>query len=593
VVTEETEPPSRSEGLPPGGDDAGPTSPPSGFIDRLRETDLFEGMVTSTPSALYVVDGDGIVHMWNPAAERLFGWSADEVLGRRLPIVDRANDAEFDALRASVMAGDGFVNVEATRRRKDGTAIELSLSTVPLRDRQGEIVAVFGVSQDMTRTRKAEAALLHQATHDPLTDLLNRRAFLELVQDEVDASRRQTALVFLDLDDFKDVNDTQGHHIGDALLREFAKRLRGSLRRDSVVGRLGGDEFGVLLVDVSERHVPEVVARLLEHSCGPFVVAGCRLVIHASAGIALCAHVSDAEEALRHADMAMYEAKRTARNSFRMFDANIQRAVVARVELAAALDRALDDDELDTYYQPVVSVGSGRVVGMEALVRWHRGENGVDPEHFIPLAEQTGTIGRLGRWVLDRACSQISRWSGEDRDYASLVMSVNLSPRQLHEPGLVDHVREILLHHGLEPGQLQLEVTETALTPDVPAAAAVLGRLRRLGVLLAIDDFGTGNSSLTLLRQMPFSILKIDRSFVAGIGTSPEDTAIVAATLGLAQSLGLVTTAEGVETDEQLAFLRHHGCDQAQGYLLGRPVTAAQFKTAAGSAASADEAIGR
>jgi diguanylate cyclase (GGDEF)-like protein/PAS domain S-box-containing protein len=541
----------------------------------ISEHEILQGMVWASPNALYVVDGRGRVQMWNPAAGRLFGWNAAEIIGHRLPIVDPVDEAEFEALLASVMGGGGFVGVEATRRRKDGSPVDLSISTVPLRNPAGEVVAVFGIAQDLTRVRRAEAALLHQATHDPLTDLLNRRAFLEEVEAEVAMTGTRSMLVCLAIDDFKAVNDMHGHLAGDALLGRFAARLQGAMRPGSVVGRLGGDEFAALLVDVPPRGVHRAVQDLIHSISGQYDVDGRRSTVRVTAGVAPCRHADRPEETLQHADMALFEAKRMARGGFRIFDAAIQRTANERVEVTAAFDRALAEDELEIHFQPVLSVARGVLVGAEALVRWRRADGGwVAPEHFIPMVEQTGAINTLGDWVLEQACSQMRRWTDGSADAAALVVSVNLSPRQLHDPSLVDRVRDVLTRHGIPPGRLQLEVTETALTPDGPAAAAILRRLRRLGVLLAIDDFGTGHSSLTLLRQMPFNVLKVDKSFVQGIGTSADDSAIVAATLGLAQSLGLETTAEGVETPAQLDFLRRHGCDHAQGYLLGRPAPA-------------------
>jgi diguanylate cyclase (GGDEF)-like protein/PAS domain S-box-containing protein len=554
--------------------DAGPDVLAAHFELGARE--LVQAMVERTPNALYVMDARGHVQMWNAAAETLFGWTAEEVHGRRLPIVDASDGCDLDDRIEAVMAGAEFIGEEVTRRRKDGRSVELSTSTVPLSDGKGRIVAVFVISQDLTRTRRAEEAVLHHTAHDPLTELLNRRAFLEAVEVEVAKPGSHSMLVYVDIDDFGSVNDGHGHHTGDDILRHFADRLRHTVRPGSVLGRLGGDEFGVLLVDVPPRRVTAAVARILESVSGPYAVDGRRFTVRASAGVAPVHGAGRAEEALRRADMALYEAKRSARGGFRVFDSEIQRTVVQRVEVATAFERALADDELEIHYQPIVAVASGVLVGMEALVRWRRADGTwVPPAHFIPIVEQTGAINSLGDWVLERACSQLRRWADAAPVRAEgLVMSVNLSPRQLHDPSLVSRVRAALGRHGLTPGRLQLEVTETAITPDGPAAAAVLTQLRRLGVLLAIDDFGTGNSSLTLLRQMPFNALKVDRSFVTGIGTSAEDSAIVSATLGLAQSLGLLTTAEGVETPEQLAFLRAHGCDQAQGYLLGRPAPA-------------------
>ncbi len=522
------------------------------------------------------MDSAGIVRMWNRGAVALFGWSAQEALGKRVPFIAPEMEPEYDFFHTMVMSGKGFVGVETARRRKDGTDIDISISMVPLRSKNGSVVAVLGLSYDMTPVRAADAAAVHQANHDVLTGLPNRAAFLTALGDETSQPRSKAALLYLDIDNFQDVNDTQGHLLGDQLLGLISGRLRQSVRPKDMLARLGGDEFGVLLADVGPRSVSGASKQLIGAVSGKYALGGIQLTLGASAGVAFCNSADNAEQALRQAEMAMYEAKRTSRGTFKIFDDAMEKALVERVGLAGALRQALDNGQLEVYYQPIISLHSGSVVSVEALARWHHPSYGwVPPDRFIPLAENAGTIGQLGRWVLNQACSQLRSWQlaypGSLTD--ALVMSVNLSGFQLSDKRLVSCVRSALTSNELIPANLCLEVTETALTDDISASEAVLRRLRRLGVTLAIDDFGTGNSSLTLLRRMPFGVLKVDKSFVDGIAHSAEDAAIVKATLEMAHSLGLVSLAEGVETADQLSFLRAHGCQEVQGYLLGRPVS--------------------
>jgi diguanylate cyclase (GGDEF)-like protein/PAS domain S-box-containing protein len=540
----------------------------------LSERELLRAVVAESPVAQYVVAADGVVYMWNRAAAELFGWSAAEAVGRRLPIVGPPDDDEFNELRARVIGGQGFSGLETFRQRKDGTRIEVAISTVPLRDAQGAVVAVLGSSVDLTESRRAAAALMHQATHDALTGLPNRTAFLEAVSREMARSWSPAVLVYLNIDNFKDVNDTRGHRVGDELLQRFAERLSRSARPRDVVGCLGGDDFAILLTDVAPDRAAALAQDILLTATAAYSVGGREVSVQASAGLTACGGAHDAMEALGQADVALHQAKRLARGGLAIFDHAMQRALAERVELVEELQSALAGDAIQVHYQPIISLRTRSVVGVEALARWNHPRLGwVLPDRFIPLIEATGDIGSLGTRVLGEACAQLSRWQTQYPDSlaSSLAMSVNVSTVELDDPFLVTRVHEALTRNGLAAQRLCLEVTETALTRDLDEARRTLSQLTSLGVGLAIDDFGTGHASLTLVRDMPFEKIKIDGSFVEGIGTDEKNAAIVVATLDLARALGLGTLAEGVQTREQLQFLIDHGCEQAQGFLFGHP----------------------
>lgn len=534
------------------------------------DEELLHAVVASSPLALYVVDLAGKVQLWNPACETLFGWTSAEALGRRLPFVGPDSQDEFDRLRHQALVSGSFTNVEGTRQHRDGHAIELSISTVALHDRTGTPRAVLGISQDITARKAAEAALLRQTQFDALTGLHSRGYFFDLLDAAMARPRCRDGVVYLDLDNFKDVNDSYGHEVGDGLLVEFARLLREAAEPGDVVARMGGDEFAVLIHGVGPKTIESRVRRLYDGLNVPVETADQNFSVRVTGGASLCRPPASRAEVLRAADVAMYEAKKVCRGRFLIFDRAMQDSVVRRVQLEAQLVRAIDRDELVVYYQPTFRLRDGGLAGVEALVRWRHPEHGLlPPGQFIPLAEASGAIVDLGRWVLERACEQLEAWHDAYPGAESMIMSINLSPRQLQDPDLLTMVTRTLDGVSFDPGRVQLEVTETVLAAE--GTEKVLRQLRDLGVHLAIDDFGTGYSSLSALRRCPFDTLKVDQSFVAGIEANSEDLAIVTATLGLGRALGLRTVAEGVETHRQLEVLTSSGCDEAQGYLLGRP----------------------
>ncbi len=433
--------------------------------------------------------------------------------------------------------------------------------------------------------RHSQGQLLHQALHDPLTDLPNRALFQDRLDHALARATRDsehTAVALLDLDDFKAVNDSLGHAVGDELLVAVARRISDAIRADDTVARLGGDEFAILLEETVEVVALGVTDRVLEALRQPLIVAGRPVMVQASIGIASSRDAEDGTALVRNADLAMYAAKSAGRARIEVFHPGMHEAVLARLELETdlrhALEKALEDDQFHLLYQPRVSISTQRMSGVEALVRWEHPERGVvSPLDFIPLAEDTGLIVPIGAWILEEACRQGAKWQASSPAGLPIVISVNVSARQF-EPGLIDTVRRALTTTGMDPARLCLELTETALMHDVGAAVETLHALKALGVTISVDDFGTGYSSLTYLKQFPLDELKIDKSFVDGLVDDPENEAIVAAIIGMAHALGLSVVAEGVETEAQARKLQALGCEVAQGFYFSRPKPAAAIE---------------
>ncbi|MEN3276185.1 MAG: hypothetical protein V7631_1975 [Massilia sp.] len=527
-----------------------------------------------------VVDVHGMIMAVNPAFTHITGFTAAEVSGRPWSVTRSGHDDQ-DLYRAMwrELSETGVWRGELWSTRKDGeTYLEwLTVSTV--RDDAGNITHYVGVFSDITRLKVSQDKLDHLAHHDPLTNLPNRLLFNDRLLHAIERATRegqQLAVMFIDLDRFKNVNDTLGHHVGDELLKQMAAALGGRLREGDTLARLGGDEFIVLLENVAggfgARQVADKMMAVFEQ---PFMVSGHELshelFITGSIGIALFPQDGvDANLLVRNADVAMYQAKSRGRNGYQFYAPDMDGEGLERLRMEALLRRAIERQEIFLHYQPQVEIESGRLTGVEALVRWHNPELGlVSPVRFIPLAEDTGFINQLGEWVLLEACRQMARW-----DEAGLQvpkMAVNLSVRQVERGAMAPLVAEALATTGLEPYRLQLEVTESVIMSTGDALAFVHA-LHAIGVGLAIDDFGTGYSSLAYLKQLPVDVLKIDRSFIKDIALDSNDEAIAIAIIQLGKSMNLSVIAEGVETEEQAAFLLRHGCHRAQGYLYGRPV---------------------
>ena len=563
----------RAKAIPDGNGHREGLIEPSVRDPDLSEHRLLRAVVAQSPVALTVVDAAGLGVLWNPAAERVFGWKAREVVGHHLPTIAPGFEGELDEIVSRTLGGESILELETKRRCRDGHLIDVAISTVPLRDRRGRAIALLGILRDITRRKGVEAELIRQAQHDELTGLLNRRGLTEKMGGL--AAHREGvhgAIAVLNLARLKEVNDSQGLAAGDEVLRIFAKRLARAVRPSDVVARLDGDTFAVAMPRILASNVEAAVASVIDRLGSHYRVGGRELDVDVTVGAAICSDCDAPEEALRRAAVALHQVKLQARGRLHVLQAKDDRAFVERIELAEQLSGAAERGELRLHFQPIVCVASGLVCGAEALVRWEHPERGlIGPDQFISLAEETGSISKIGCWVLDEACRALAGWVAGNPDSAQLSVSVNLSIAQLQDPELVPHVAEAAANCGLSPDHLHLEITESVLSTDPEAAARVLEELHSLGVVLAIDDFGTGNSSLTALRRFPFKVLKVDQSFVSGIGVRRDDETIVVATIGLAHGLGLTVVAEGVETEAQREFLVQHGCDALQGYLLGRP----------------------
>ncbi len=489
--------------------------------------------------------------------------------------------ADWQAHKDEMLAHKSFRNLELQRVTADGHIQWTAVSGAPFFAADGRFLGYRGIGRDITEHKRVEAEIERLAFYDPLTGLPNRRLLLDRLRLALPACGRRHdhgALLFLDLDNFKIINDTLGHHIGDALLQQVAERLTRCVRQIDTVARLGGDEFVVMLEELSSdadeaaAQVEAVGKKVLTGLNQAFRLAGQDHSSTPSIGVALFSdQLQDVDELLKRADMAMYQAKAAGRNTLRFFDPRMQAAASARAALEVDLRLGLQRNELVLYYQPVVDV-QRRVTGVEALVRWHHPQRGlVPPGEFIPVAEQSGLILPLGQWVLESACQQLVAWRDSPATQ-KLSMAVNVSARQFRHPEFATQILSLLRKTGANPYRLKLELTESLLLSDLEDAIVKMSELRSIGVSFALDDFGTGYSSLSYLKRLPLDQLKIDQSFVRDVLTDPNDAAIARTILTLAQSLDLAVVAEGVETDGQWQFLLRSGCKAFQGYLFGRPV---------------------
>jgi diguanylate cyclase (GGDEF)-like protein/PAS domain S-box-containing protein len=528
--------------------------------------------------------GPEIVYV-NEGFCRMTGYAAEEVVGKTPRIFQglKTDRVELDRLRQHLSRGEPFEGGEVINYRKDGSEYVLDWHIVPLRDDAGDITHWLAGQRDITKRKSLEESLRYQALHDPLTGLPNRLLFMDRLEHALSLASRQTRLImvlFVDLDDFKVVNDSLGHEAGDTLLVAVAKRLGACLRPEDTVARFGGDEFAVLLEDITVTSDADRAAeRIVEGLRKPFVIEGREIFISPSIGIVSATSSHDRpKDLLRKADIAMYVAKGKGKARYEVFDSTMNVRALERLELENDLRRAIERGELRVHYQPKVLVGTGKIVGTEALVRWEHPERGLlPPVAFIPIAEETDLIVPLGRWVLTEACRQTREWQELYPSDSPWVVCVNLSGRQLRHPELVKDVGRALQETGLEPENLDLEITESVLIEDQLSNLTTLRELKRLGVKLIIDDFGTDYSSLSYLKRLPADFLKIDRSFIGGLGEDPKDEGIVSAVIDLARVLGLEEIAEGVETTEQAAYLRELGCRFAQGYLFSKPLPAEEI----------------
>jgi diguanylate cyclase (GGDEF)-like protein/PAS domain S-box-containing protein len=545
------------------------------------EQELNRTLIRSAPLAIYARDRNGLVTVWNEEAQRMFGWSAEEILGKLLPSVPEDGRAESENLRRRILSGERVVQAELRRQRRDGSALEISSTLSPLRNASGEIYGFLAIAVDITERKAAQQRIEFLAHHDALTRLPNRLLVQDRFQQAIAQAQRglnQVALVFLDLDNFKSINDSLGHLVGDALLKEIAARLGECVRNTDTISRQGGDEFLILLCDLPDGDaIAPIVAKVQERLQQAFAIGENELFTSASIGVSV--YPQDGENfdiLLKKADLAMYKAKDAGRNACRFFDELMNTEADNKLALRSGLKKALERGEFELHYQPVIDLATESIVGAEALIRWRRPELGlIAPNNFIPVAEESGLIVPIGEWVLHEACRQAVAW--REAGLPDLLIAVNLSAVQFQRGDVERAVVSALQESGLDPFSLELEITESILIQDVQDALAAIRRLKSLGVKLAIDDFGTGYSSLSYLKRFDVDKLKIDQSFIRDLSSDPDDVAIVCAIIEMAHSLGLITVAEGVENAEVLSLLRHFGCDKAQGYYFGAPMPATEF----------------
>ena len=539
----------------------------------------FRSLVTNASDLITVLSMDGRIQYVSPSLDRVLGRRAHDLVGTTLSGSIHPEDAPHAdvVFREVAQSANSTAKVEFRMEHADGSWRCIESTVTNLTD-DPTVQGVVLNSRDITDRKGLEEELTHQAFHDSLTGLANRALFRDRLEHALARAGRygtEVGVLFLDLDSFKTINDSLGHDAGDELLVAVGERLVEQCRASDTVARLGGDEFAILLEDdVDEASARTAAERIAEMLRSPFVVQGTEVFVTGSIGIAMKGmEKGEVDELLRNADVAMYVAKGRARGQFELFQPSMYERVVRYQEMQVDLQRGFEREEFFVHYQPILDLATGRLLAVEALARWNHPTRGVVmPSEFIPVAEETGLIVPIGAWVLREACRQAKEWQSRFRITPPLAISVNLSPRQLHEPDLVARVKQILEETGLNPRTLILEITETGLMRDVEQTAQQLRQLRELGLRLAIDDFGTGSSSLGHLRRFPIDVLKIDRSFVETMAANaPQGRALIRAIVDLAQTLQLDTVAEGIERPSQMADLQAIGCQSGQGFYFAEP----------------------
>ena len=549
---------------------------------RLRDQ---AALLDYATDAIIVRDMNGMVTFWNKGAERLYGWTEAEASGRQM--LSRTEGESFDLHDIlHITTRDGEWRGELLQRRKDGSVLPIEARWTLIRNEHGTPLSIMAIETDISQRKSAEHKIEHLAFYDLLTDLPNRSLLRDRLQhtlDSNDRSGRQGALLGIDLDNFKALNDTYGHDTGDVLLQLVAVRLSYCLRASDTVARVGGDEFVILLIDLGDSpteaasRAKMVAEKILTSFNDPFLLGEHEAHSTPSIGITLFSSGSDsADELLRRADLAMYQAKSAGRNTMQFFDTDMQAAVSERTMLESEMRTGIKNNQFLLYFQAQVDA-NGLTTGAEALIRWQHPQRGVvTPLNFIPLAEETGLIIPLGNWVLEQSCQTLASWAS-DPDFADLSLAVNVSARQLRQASFVDDVLLVLERTGANPRRLKLELTESLLIDSIDETILKMTQLKAKGVGFSLDDFGVGYSSLSYLKLLPLDQLKIDQSFVRDILTDPNDEAISRTIVALGNSLGLSVIAEGVETSEQKYRLAGLGCFFYQGYFFSRPVPIEAF----------------
>lgn len=561
-------------------------------ISERRRSDAVNrklaAIVESSEDAIIGMTIDGLITTWNQGATKIYGYVADEMIGRSVKILaPEGRQHEMTDLLDIVATGKRISHHETSRQRKDGRQIEISLSLSPIRDSSGLTRGISAIDRDITERKAAEKEIESLAFYDPLTRLPNRRLLLDRMHQALAGSihsRRMGAILFIDLDNFKIINNTSGHDVGDQILIEVAQRLTRCVREADTVAHLGADEFVVMLEDLSGNsqlaasQAKDVSEKILATLDEPYMISGGVHHNTPSIGVTLFSNPeSTVDELLKQANIAMFQAKLAGRNTLRFFDPEMQIALATRAVLESALRLGIQQRQFVLHYQPQVD-SSGGIFGTEALLRWEHPEHGMmPPDQFIPLAEETELILPIGQWVLETACARLKAWS-KDTCTRDLQLSINVSALQFRQTDFVDQVQLALERTDAPATRLKLELTESVVLIDIEDTIEKMHALKELGVGFSIDDFGTGYSSLAYLTRLPIDLLKIDRSFVKNLPDHPNDAVVVQTIITMAKSLGLAVIAEGVETEAQRKFLEQHGCPNFQGYLFSRPVALTAFE---------------
>ncbi len=541
-----------------------------------------------TQEGMIVTDAKAVILRVNQAFTRLTGYSAEEAIGRTPHLLSSGrHDKAFYQHMWDTVTNEGYWQGEIWNRRKSGKIFAEWLTISAVTEPGGGVTQYVGCFSDITQNQEAAAEIHRLAYYDALTNLPNRRLLHDRLSQALLAAIRNGrygAILFIDLDNFKMINDAHGHFAGDQLLIEVARRLRATVREGDTLGRLGGDEFVVVLENLdteaeeSAAQAKQVAEKMLGIISQPYLFNGFECHSSASIGIGLFRQHELVDELLGQADLAMYQAKKAGRNALSFFDPTMQAAVTARAALEHDLRHALEHNQFKLFFQLQVLNGC-RIVGAEVLIRWHHPERGlVSPDEFIPLAEETGLIIPIGQWVLETTCAQLKLWEANE-ETRHLQLAVNVSARQFQQADFVGQVRQTIGRHAINPAMLKLEITESMLFNNIGNIIVKMNALLELGVHFSMDDFGTGFSSLAYLTQLPLHQLKIDRSFVSNIGAKPADAAIVQTIIGMARNLGIGVIAEGVETEGQRTFLESNGCTTCQGYLFSKPLPIEEFET--------------
>ena len=548
-----------------------------GFIEKEEQVGILTTAMEQTSDWVLITDRDGVIQYVNRAVEKISGYSRSELIGNKPGLFKSGRHSRefYRALWDTILSGKSYRTV-FINRKKTGELYYLDESITPIKDEKGKVIGFVATGKDITEEREMREKINYLAYYDPVTELPNRSNFMERLRFSIARSKamgRILAVLLIDVDRFKFINDTYGYQSGDAVLRDLAQRIRDSVREGDTVARLGSDEFGIILLDVARKEdIPKVVSKIFSSLGDPFRANGDEIRLTVSVGIAVYPDDgSDPEDLTKKAEIALTHSKEIHSNSYQFFREEMNARIAEFVLMEKHLVRALERKEYVLFYQPYYYLRDRRLFGMEALIRWNSDDMGlVTPSRFIPILEQTGLIIQVGEWILKEACKNIALWG--------IPVSVNISPVQFKDEEFTDKVESAIKKAGIEGGLLILEITEDAVMEDVEFASLSLKRIKRMGVRVAVDDFGTGYSSLAYLKKLPVDFLKIDVSFIRDIQVDPDDRAIVNAIIQLAKNLGLKTIAEGIESERQLEILNEMGCDMGQGFHLAKPMRETEVK---------------